>query len=150
MEFIRTLNFARYDPRRKRFTSDSFSNWRGSISVFDAECAKLVTVGGICAHIERFYKTTIDEKPFAFWSINADALRDHFGNGSFALERKPSDRGDDCHYNIQRISDNRARNFVIKYCRPPSVFLCIDSECMNLTDEQYENLCGFIQTLSQG
>lgn len=146
MEAIRTLSLIRYSRIRKRFTSDCFCNYRNGISVFDSVCATRSTPAGVCVHIERFYPSSVNNnKPFAYWKIDTDILLQRFDHDRVYMENTPSDTGDPCHYNIRGLSDNKASSFKKSYCIPPSLFLCVGDDTVQLTNEQYESLPVLLQ-----
>src|SRR5882724_6133027 len=111
MELVLLLHISQYDesldPPRFRSSCFERSGDGTGISVFDRECAE-ETTGSICAHARAFYGEIIGEPPI-FWSFDEAILPE-----GYSLDEVPSDTGDDCHRNIEGISDNRAKKFFKK------------------------------------
>jgi hypothetical protein len=145
MDIIRALHRLKYDKERKRFSSDTFKNLNGGISVIDSECVHRTT-GDACLHLERFYSSVIECKPFAYWIISTDELERAFG-GNFVIVEETSSTGDECHRNIVGLKDGPAQKWAKKNCRPPSVFLCARDHSIQLSNEQFERLYEFLEAM---
>jgi len=138
MHLVRALHRDKYDRKRKRFTSDTFKNYKGGISVIDSNCVG-ETDNELCSHIEQYYQKTIERCPFAYWVIDIACLEEHFP-GEFEIVEKESTTGDKCHRNIEGISNGRAQSWAKKRCKPPHVFLCLGDNGIQITNEQFEKL----------
>ena len=107
MALIRLISKIHFDRNKDRFKSLAFKNSSlsrgGGISVIKEECI-LERSKSICSHIRRYYHQTVGE-PYIFWEIPSDALP----SSSYELEEQTSTSGDECHHNIQGISDQQAR-----------------------------------------
>ena len=108
MRLIRILNVKHYDPRKKRFTSVAFKpSTNGGISVFNKECV-LEQKRTICSHIREYYPPPTSNDPPVFWEFEEQILPDEC-----ELEQQTSKSGDCCHYNINKLSDKKARKLFV-------------------------------------
>jgi hypothetical protein len=140
MRVVRALHRYKYDKTRQRFTSDSFKNNQGSISVIDAQCVAATGVE-LCSHIEQYYDAVIDRCPFAYWVINTENLLAELGGKfPFRIDAEPNVKGDECHRNIVGIPDKPAQKWAKQNCKPPNVFLCLADDCVALSKEAFEGL----------
>ena len=129
MELVLLLHISQYDENLARFRSTCFENSGDGtgISVFERQCAE-ETSGSICAHARAYYSSVANEPP-VFWTFDEVILP----NGYF-LEEVPSDTGDDCHRNIEGLSDNRAKKFFKKQ-ENPLFRICDGNDAQLLTHE---------------
>jgi hypothetical protein len=132
MELVLLLHISQYDKQLARFRSTSFerSGDGTGISVIDKECID-GTTGSICDHARAFYGKIVGEPPI-FWVFDSAILP----NG-YSLDAVRSDTGDDCHRNIEGVSDHRAKKFFRR--QPDSIFqICDGAESRPLTDEDIQ------------
>lgn len=62
------------------------------------------------------------------------------GENSFEILQETSPTGDICHYNIKGLKEKDCKRFFSKFCRPPNIYLCVEQDCIELSDEEYTNL----------
>ena len=119
MEFIRPVHPKHYSRNRKRFESVAFQNSSdgSGISVISSSCIKRKNKN-ICGHIEKYYSSPLTGDPIIFWKINSDTLPT-----SCRFVQSPSTTGDECHHNIENLSDNEARRMIIRQF-PSNFRLC--------------------------
>ena len=102
MEYIRILSLHHFDRKRRKFTSLAFKNSSNSgISVVSRECIR-ESGNRICPHIYRFYGR-IASDPAIFWIFPFNELPD-----KCSLEPSLSDTGDECHYNLEGLTNSEA------------------------------------------
>lgn len=102
--------------------------------------------GSICKHILTYYEATV-KVPALYWIIDLEVLQVEFSGESIEVEQEMSDFGDDCHYNIVGIKNNKAKSFQKKYLHT-NLYLC-DVECnaSRITVDEYSKLG---TTISEG
>ena len=107
MALIRLIHRKHFDPTRERFLSLAFktSSDGSGASVIDTTC-----VGGkrqplICCHIREFYPDIAGDPPI-YWEFEEGTLPDGY---SIVVTRSAS--GDDCHRDIQDVSDHRLAKY---------------------------------------
>lgn len=97
--------------------------------------------------MNHYYQEVTHGFPTLLWIINSDELR--AVAEALEVRETPSSSGDLCHRDIHVvISKGKARQFLIKWCRPPHVFLCDGESKRPITDNEYENLPELFQTMS--
>jgi len=128
-EFVRILHAYDYSYEQKRFKSTAFQNSKdgGGISIFDPDCA-LGRSDSICRHITKFYSAISDDPP-VFWRRSIQEIPD----GS-ELRAIPSDTGDDCHFDIHGLSNNKSGKF-FKRNQVDSIYICEDGIPVPLTED---------------
>ena len=106
MELVLLLHISQYDEQLARFRSTCFerSGDGTGISVIDKECIDRQT-GSICDHARTFYGKIAWEPPI-FWRFDSLQLPE-----GYSLDEVLSDTGDECHRNIEGVSDGRAKKF---------------------------------------
>ena len=140
MQIVRGLGASRYSKKKKQFKKQScFNTYRDGISVIDLECI-MDTTGEVCRHLESRYETAVGHRPFMYWIINKEDMDARFGPDNFSLIPKKSESGDICHLVITGLSDDQGKEFVKEKLKPPNIFLCINSECKQLTSEDIKRL----------
>jgi hypothetical protein len=85
----------------------------------------------ICNHILTFYPK-IAGNPIIFWILSTEHLKEQHSEVDLILEQSPSHTGDICHINLKGISDNKARKYFKKFCKPPYLVVCEDMEPVQL------------------
>ena len=118
MEFIRTVHPSHYVKHRKRFASLAFKNSSdgSGISVISSSCIERKTKS-ICKHIRKYYPS-IAGTPIIFWKIDSNTPPTCCN-----FVQSPSTTGDECHYNIENLSDKEARK-IIRNQPPSSFYIC--------------------------
>jgi hypothetical protein len=143
MELVLLLHISQYDEKLERFRSSCFERSEDSgISVFVQECAE-DTTGSVCAHARAFYGEVAGEPP-TFWAFDEAILPE-----DYSLDEVPSVTGDDCHRNIEDVSNNRAKKFFKKQqAENPSFQICDGDESRPLTEEDIQiRLAKYKETL---
>ena len=101
------------------------SNGSG-ISVISVECI-VKNTGDICEHAEKFYNH-VSGTPIIFWEFDGN----YFPGCSF--EQETSDSGDECHHNMNGLSNNQAGK-IIKKLPIEDLRLCAESGIIPCNDE---------------
>lgn len=128
--FIRIINKKHYDKKLKRFTSLSFKpSSNGGISVIDKECV-LHSTGCVCDHIQRYYGSVSGDPPI-YWEIPPNLLPENC-----EFQQTPSASGDDCHHNILNVTNQEAREILLKSNMFAEFYLCENKECSRLLCEK--------------
>ena len=131
MELVLLLHISQYDEQLSRFRSTCFENSGDGtgVSTFVQECAEAAS-GSVCRHARAFYGRVAGEPPI-FWRFDSAILPD-----GHSLDTQPSDTGDDCHRNIEGLSNNRAKKFFKKRMNPgaaPAIEICHGDEARAAT-----------------
>ena len=110
MELVLYVHIRLWDPHKRYFRSEAFDNSSdgSGISVVDLDCIRRGECRCVCEHARRYYPTVSSEPPI-FWRFSESILPT-----GYSLKQEASDSGDECHHNIQGISDNRAKKFFRK------------------------------------
>jgi hypothetical protein len=148
MDATRIISLRQFDRVRQRFSNVAFKHSTGErpdtpdrragISVFDTSCA-CPELGGdcVCAHIARFYGDVFQE-PCAYWRFDTEILVPPNPNPDRipqpSLIKVPSTSGDECHFNIHLVSNERAKKLFYENCYPPEQRLWL---CHQGRSEQY-------------
>ena len=147
MQLIRTLSILKYSNLSKRFQSDTFREYKGSISVFDSVCAVAVS-GAICKHIDRFYASTVKNPPL-YCILDSDILVKQPGFENISITSSLSSNGDKCHIDIQKTKTKDCDNFAKRTFKFPNILKCTDSTYSIATEEELDAFyTQFIDSLS--
>ena len=134
MEYIRTLSKNHWDETREEFNDFAFNNSSkargGGISVIDIECATQSN-GGVCGHIDTHYLKKAS--PPLFWRISDTKFPREF------TKQHDNSNGDNCHYNIFGISNNKARRIFYENIEN-AIFLCVDGQPQTRTMTEIKEL----------
>ena len=151
---IRTIKFKNYSETLGRFRhQEIFEPYGDGISVFLEECA--LEKSTICAHITKFYPNTVDN-PVFYWKIDEQELLNHNNLHNSKIEQSesaPNAQGDKdgCHHDIsvddiknQDFRDGR-RSFAKDFCKPPNLYICVDGESHQLTEDELKELTKWVK-----
>ena len=121
MDVVRVLDLQHYDCRRQRFRDLVHRNssrvpdaartpdGKGGFSVVGFPCVRERAVS-VCAHVEEYY-TGVTGAPCGLWCFSTTDFEPPTPNPKKIkppeLVQKVSDTGDECHYNLHNVSDNR-------------------------------------------
>ena len=141
MPILRIIHLRNYNSHKRRFQKTVFTNSSGDggISVVDILCIGEVRS---CEHIHKYYTDTAGS-PIIYWQIEFNDLIQHCTPTLISIQQATSHTGDECHYNIQGVSDKNAEKFFRVHCAPPNIFYCCNGDGIPLTNEQYENIYEF-------
>jgi hypothetical protein len=104
------------------------------ISVFDRDCVDEHYGTTICDHIRAFY-LTVTEEPIVYWSFDSSIL------GTKAiLEKRESNTGDICHYDIENLSHREAEEIFRKHAKSNNFLICNVDDEEPFTIEKLRNL----------
>lgn len=107
----------------------AFKNSSGDsgISVISLPCVEK-NGKGVCEHIQLYYKSTV-ASPVMSWIFEDDILPD-----GCELEQNTSESGDECHYNIKKITNKDARKIIVNL--PPSdIQICNNNKTIPFSEE---------------
>lgn len=104
MVFVRVIHVRHYDTRLGRFQSGAFKS-KGGVSVFDDECARAASAT-TCQHIAKFYSAVVSAPPL-FARVPRAAMP-----ATATVVQTPSRSGDDCHFNIDKLSEGQSKTIV--------------------------------------
>ena len=126
--FIRILPKPHYFSGLGRFGSCAFKNFKGAISVIRESCIS-DSGASICNHLKRYY-ISVDEPPHVMWIFQRDILPD-----DVRLVQRRSDSGDDCHYDIEGLSDKKAKRIFAKHCHSiTNLRICDNAHPRHMTE----------------
>jgi len=88
----------------------------------------------ICSHIRTFYATVTGE-PIVYWPFDSSIL------GTKAiLEKRESNTGDICHYDIKNLSNKEAKEIFREHAKSNNFFICNPDGEEPFTIEKLKNL----------
>lgn len=140
---IRTLHIKQdYAAAQHRFRGNKvFEERGGGISVFCDNCARFFS-NNICEHIDIYYYPTL-KHPYLFWKIDVTEIRNFINFQLITSEGGIVGKNGDtdiCHKDIVGIPKEKAEEFADKFCKPPNVFVCINGEEQEISQEQFVRL----------
>jgi len=136
MQVIRLLHIREYNKFDRRFTSQSFQNIRGTISIIQCSCITGSKIS-ICEHIDKYY-AGIGSKPAIFWCFDTCTLPKE---DNLEIFQEESETGDVCHFKIKKFSNNRAKKFFRKKCADlRDIKVCMKGKPVPATAELLEEL----------
>lgn len=108
MDLLRLVPRRYFEQHLGRFSSLSFSEQDGGISVVAVSCARERSVS-LCEHIYRYYPSFADRPPI-FLRFVTDSPP-----ASAEVVQEDSTTGDICHYNIRGIPKGKAKEWWRKH-----------------------------------
>ena len=111
--YIRILPKRHYFRDLKRFSSEAFKNYKGTISVVQGLCISN-SGSSVCSHLKQYY-VSVDEPPHVFWPFE-----DKIIPSKCKFVQKDSDSGDKCHYVIENMSDKQAKRLFNQHGNLPN------------------------------
>ena len=149
MAYIRTLHIRSFKKSKERFDEDlAMQNYKGSISIFDFECASK-TSSSICEHIRLFYPNTVGS-PSIYWIIEESIIKNYHKFNKAVFKYTPSitkdgTAGDSCHLEIFNIDDADSALFVLEHCKPPNIYMCLcnKDQFLQISNLNYSDLKAF-------
>ena|SRR5688572_21215428 len=146
---IRIINITQFNSEQQKFRGDKiFREHGGGVSVFSEDCARVKSNNCICCHAEDNYYSTTDHLPYILWKINVEDLKSYVKPDTVIFDtdtpstipNKKDGTYDECHVDIQKISDERREEFANKFCKPPFIFICVDNDEVQIDEPTFRNL----------
>jgi hypothetical protein len=134
MEYIRLVHPRSFNRERREFDDLAFKKSSGGgMSIFEVECATAAS-GLICEHIRKFYPHVAGQ-PAVFCRLqDAD-----FPDGAHLIESL-SDRGDDCHRELDRIGNGALKRHFRAKRAWENFFICSDEGARKLEEADLDTL----------
>jgi len=131
MGHIRLVHPKHWERGRARFGDLAFkSAGDAGMSIFESDCATARS-GLICEHIDHFYKGVGGEPPI-FLIVEDDEWPE-----GYSLKHVESDTGDDCHREVEGVTDKRIKKALMK--RPWSDYMiCAPDGLRPLTQQDID------------